>query len=759
MNLKRLWKVSLGFLLALGGVTRGAPQEDPPLLGFTGAEARAQRALEQRLDGQVEAEHLRDWMKRLAARPHHLGSPYDKDNAQFLLGLLQSWGYQAKIEEFRVLFPTPRTRLLELTEPTHFQASLAEPPLAEDRTSGQVAEQLPLYNAYSCDGDVTGPLVYVNYGVPKDYEELDRRGIDVRGKIVIARYYGSWRGIKPKVAAEHGAVGCIIYSDPRDDGYFQGDVYPKGAYRGSRGGQRGSVMDMPLYPGDPLTPGIGATADAKRLPIHEAPTLTKIPVLPISYEDALPLLGAIGGPVAPESWRGALPITYHLGPGPARVHLKLEFDWNLVPLYNVIARLEGQERPDQWILRGNHHDAWVNGAADPVSGTVALLEEARIVGELAKSGARPRRTLLYCVWDGEEEGLIGSTEWAETHAAELGEHAAVYVNSDSNGRGFLHAEGSHTLERLVNEAARDVSDPQKKVSVLERLRAHRLVQGTPAEQRDAAERPRLRIGALGSGSDYTVFLDHLGIASLDLGFAGENGGGSYHSIYDSIDHYLRFSDPEFAYGVALVKTAGRVVLRLANAPRLPFDFGASSETIAGYAREVSTLADEMREETARKNRLVREGRFDQAADPTQPYVAPKVEPPVPHLNFAPLQNALDRLASSVRELGRVQEEHLPSGRSLPPASTTALDLLLFRSERCLTREEGLPRRPWYRHLIYAPGFYTGYGVKTLPGIREAIEERKWEEATAQIEAAAQAIDRYAAQVDRVTELLRAGAKD
>jgi len=740
-------------------VLSAAPPDEKPLLGFGAGGAESQRALEGKLDALVRKENLRDWMKRLAARPHHLGSAYDKDNADFIAAQFKSWGYETAIEEFQVLFPTPKTRLLELLSPEPFKAALAEPALAEDATSGQTDEQLPVYNAYSIDGDVSGELVYVNYGIPKDYEELEQRGIDVKGKIVIARYYGSWRGIKPKVAAEHGAVGCIIYSDPKDDGFFQGDVYPKGAWRNARGAQRGSVMDMPLHPGDPLTPGVGATADAKRLPIQEAATLTKIPVLPISYEDALPLLRAIGGPVAPEAWRGALPLTYHVGPGPAKARLKLEFDWKRVPTYNVIARMPGSERPDQWIVRGNHHDAWVNGADDPVSGMVAVMEEARVVGELAKTGWRPRRTILYCAWDGEEQGLLGSTEWAETHATELQEHVAVYINSDSNGRGFLHAGGSHPLEKLVHQAARDVVDPQKKISVAERLRALRLTRGAADEQRDARDRADLRLGALGSGSDYTVFLDHLGIASLDVGFSGEDRGGSYHSIYDSFDHYSRFGDPDFIYGAALVQTAGRIVLRLANADTLPFDFSASADAVAVYAREVIKLADDLREETERHNRLVGEGRIDAAADPLETRLPAKARPPVPHLNFAPLQNAVDLLQHSARENDQARRDLEKSGKALTGDAARAIDGVVLKSERALAVPEGLPRRPWYKHAIYAPGFYTGYGVKTLPGIREAVEERKWEEAGAQMDVVSAALTRFASEIDRATRLLQAAAKD
>src|SRR3954471_9139024 len=447
-----------------------APAADP-MLGFSVASAAKERALESQFDSSLKRDDLRDWMKRLSARPHHLGSAYDHDNQLFIAALFKSWGYDTNVEEFQVLFPTPKRRVVELIAPEHFVARLVEPPVPGDATSGQTSEQLPTYNAYSIDGDVTGDLVYANYGIPADYDLLERNGVDVKGKIVITRYGGSWRGIKPKVAAEHGAIGCIIYSDPKDDGYGQGDVYPKGAYRNENGAQRGSVMDMPVHPGDPLTPGVGATADAKRLDRKDADVITKIPVLPISYGDALPLLRALGGPVAPPDWRGALPITYHLGVGPARVNMALAFDWKMGPAYDVIARLAGNDRADQWVMRGNHHDAWVNGASDPISGLVAELEEAKAVAELAKTGWRPKRTIQFAAWDGEEEGLIGSTEWAETHADELRAKGVVYINSDTNSRGFLDAGGSHTLEKLMTQVARDVNDPERNISVLARMRA------------------------------------------------------------------------------------------------------------------------------------------------------------------------------------------------------------------------------------------------------------------------------------------------
>jgi len=501
-----------------------AATNDVAMLGFEQSGAVRERTLEGQFDAGLRRENLRDWMKRLTSRPHHLGSAYDKENAEFIAGQFRAWGYETEIEQFEVLFPTPKTRVVEMTE---------------DATSGLTAEQLPVYHAYSIDGDVTGKLVYVNYGVPKDYETLAERGVDVKGKMVIARYGGSWRGIKPKVAAEHGAIGCLIYSDPRDDGYFKGDPYPKGPWRNEYGAQRGSVADIPLYPGDPLTPGVGATHDAKRLAVKDARSLTKIPVLPLAYADALPLLRALEGPVAPEAWRGALPLTYHLGPGPATVRLKVEFDWKMATAYDVIAKMKGAERPEQWIIRGNHHDAWVCGAEDPVSGTVTLMEEARVIAELARGGWKPRRTIVFTVWDGEEPGLIGSTEWCETHAEMLKQKAAAYINSDGNERGFLHAGGSHTLERFVNEIAREVIDPEKNIPVGERLRAQQLLKTNGTERAEIRKRADVRIEALGSGSDYSPFLQHLGIASLNLGYGSDESGGTYHSIYDSFDHYTR----------------------------------------------------------------------------------------------------------------------------------------------------------------------------------------------------------------------------
>ncbi|MBK9530096.1 MAG: M28 family peptidase [Acidobacteria bacterium] len=717
------------------------------LMGFSNAGSSSQRALEARFDSYLKPDNLRDWMKRLSARPHYLGSPYNKENAKFIADKFKSFGFKTEIAEFEVLFPTPKTRIVEMTAPEKFTLKLNEPALKEDATSSQQKEQLPTYNAYSIDGDVRGALVYVNYGTPADYEELDRRGISVKGKIVISRYGGSWRGIKPKVAAERGAIGCLIYSDPRNDGYYQGDVYPKGAYRSEHGVQRGSVMDMPLHPGDPLTKGVGATKNAKRIDRKDAETLTKIPVLPISYADALPLLRNLDGAVVPDAWRGALPVTYHFGGGTPTVRMKLEFKWEMKTIYNVVAKMQGSERPDQWIIRGNHHDAWVNGASDPISGMVAELEEARAIGELTKTGWKPKRTIVYCAWDAEEQGLIGSTEWVEANADELRKKAAVYINTDSNGRGFLGIGGSHTLEKFINEVGRDIPDPQTKMSVWERARAQQIVGGSPTQRAEASSRADLRIGALGSGSDYTPFLQHLGIASLNIGFGGESGGGSYHSIYDSFDHYMRFGDPGFAYGIALSKVGGHAVLRLANADALPFEFTNFADTVGQYVNEVTRLTDTMREDTKTMNQMISSGMWQAVQDPKERLSTPATKDEVPQIDFEPLKNALAKLRESANYYQRAS-----SGRQPSAAAQKNLDEILYKTERALTRTEGLPRRDWFRHQIYAPGFYTGYGVKTLPGVREAIEQRDWREAREQIAIVSRVLDGFAAEIDRAAKL-------
>ncbi|MEP6617404.1 MAG: transferrin receptor-like dimerization domain-containing protein [Ginsengibacter sp.] len=708
------------------------------ITGFTVRSAEAQVQLEKKFDQLLDRLTIGKNIKRLSAKPHNLGSAADRENAEYLLNLYKSWGWDARIETFKVLFPTPLTRKLKMLSPVKYTAVLKEPSIKEDATSGQPG-QLPTYNAWSADGNVTGDLVFVNYGLPGDYEKLALLGIDVKGKIVIAKYGHSWRGIKPKVAQEHGAIGCIIYSDPGDDGYGAGDVYPVGAFKNEYGVQRGSVMDMVVYPGDPLTPGIGATEDAKRIDRSKALNLIKIPVLPISYHDAKPLLAALGGPVVPAGWRGGLPFTYHIGPGKVRVHLQLSFDWKLVSCYDVIAMMKGSQFPDQWVIRGNHHDAWVNGASDPISGQSAMLEEARVIGELIKNGWKPKRTLVYCSWDGEEPGLLGSTEWVEFHEAELKEKAVVYINTDESGRGFLYAEGSHALTTMVDEVSKGVIDPQTHVSVYQRKKAAEVISASSSkEKKDTYDKKILELGALGSGSDFSAFLQHAGIPSIDIGYSGEDNGGIYHSIYDSYDNYVRFKDPGFYYGVTLAQTSGHAALRMAESDLLPFDFRILYNTVNTYSKELMDLLQQTKETTEMENVLIKGGEYLVAADPTKKLVVAQIKEEVPYLDFSSMQNALEAFKKSADTLFAVAAATATSNTNLG-----ALNTSLYKAEQQLLTVNGLPRRGWYKHSLYAPGFYTGYGVKTMPGIREAIEQRNWKEAQEQINIDAAAINKLA----------------
>jgi len=708
-----------------------------------------QTNLEAQFDAVLNPQNLDDWMKHMSSKPHHVGSPWSKQNAEFIAEKFESWGFETEIEIFDVLMPFPIIRKLEMVGPNKVSLQLKEPALDEDATSGITKDLLPGFNAFSADGDVTAELVYVNYGIPADYEELERLGIKVEGKIILARYGGSWRGIKPKVAREKGAIGCILYSDPKDDGYFQGDVYPDGPYRMEHGLQRGSVLDMPLYPGDPLTPGYGAKPDVERLAIEDAPTIMKIPVMPISYADALPLLKALEGPVAPSSWRGALPVTYHIGPGPIKVHLQLKFDWGLRRAYNPVAKLKGSVYPDEWIMRGNHHDGWAQGAADPISGMVSLMEEARAIGELVKTGWRPKRTLVYAGWDAEEPGLLGSTEWVEYHLDEIQEKMVVYINTDGTGVGFMGVSGSHSLEKFVNEVASELKDPVQDVTLKKRIRSRLRISGNKD-----AERDDLRIYPLGSGSDYTAFIHHAGVPALNIGFGGESGGGSYHSIFDSYDHYKRFSDGDYIYGTTLAKVNGRLVLRLSEADILPFRFMNMAENIGTFIESNKKLAKTVAEKTKRRNRLLNEKAFTISANPKKTYLPPKRLDDVPEFDFTPLEAAHQRLKTSAMNY----EKALSSMKkgSMSAEIKIQVNRLLKDVEQAMTREEGLPRRNWFKNMIYAPGYYTGYGVKTLPGIREGLEERKWDETHLFIGEVTRALDRASAKINAATEILKAG---
>ncbi|MGL4312856.1 MAG: transferrin receptor-like dimerization domain-containing protein [Sphingomonas sp.] len=722
------------------------------MAGAAMAAAPAGKALEAKFDAAISAQDQLGWLKTMTSAPNHVSSAHDKANAEMMLALFKSWGWDARIETFQVLYPTPISTTVELIAPEHIALGGQEPAIPEDETSGNTANALPPYVAFQGDGDVTADLVYVNYGLPADYEALARRGIDVKGKIAIARYGAGWRGLKPKLAQEHGAVGCIIYSDPAQDGYGASDPYPKGDSRPATAVQRGSVEDMTTFPGDPLTPGVGATEGAERLTKETSPVILKIPVLPMSYGDASKLLSRLGGPRVPDGWRGGLPFTYHIGgDGAVKVHLAVKSDWTLKPIYDVIAVMKGAKYPDQWVVRGNHHDGWVFGAQDPLSGNVALMSEAKALGQLAKSGWRPARTIVYASWDAEEPGLIGSTEWAEAHADELKAKALIYINTDGNHRGLLGAEGSHDYQHLVNDVAADVIDPEAKVSVLDRLRASARVGAVdggqvPHDLVAAADKGGdLPIGALGSGSDYSAFLQHLGLPSLNIGYGGEEqSGGEYHSIYDSYHHMTTFDDPGLVYGALLSKTIGRIVLRIADADTPPQRFGDFAATVASYLEEVKHLASERREQDAKLAALRDAGAFAIADDPLHPVAAPAAKPATPFIELAPLDNAVATLKRSAAAYDAAYAKH---GADLAPAQRERLNGLLRDIDQLLLDDSGLPLRPWYKNMIYAPGRFTGYGAKTLPGVREAIEERRFDDANGYATRIAKVLTAYAARLD------------
>ncbi|HEY4114943.1 MAG TPA: M28 family peptidase [Rhizomicrobium sp.] len=726
-----------------------------------------QASLERNFDASINPGEMRDWLKTLASQPNQVGSPHDKTNADFILGLFKKFGWDAHIETFQVLYPTPISETVELLGPRPFKATLQEPDIAGDTTSRATDPALPAYLAYQGDGDVTAPLVYVNYGMRDDYNELQRLGISVKGKIVIARYGAGWRGLKPLLAQMHGAIGCLIYSDPSDDGYSVDAVYPNGPARPAHGFQRGSVEDMTIFTGDPLTPGVGATGGAKRLTRQQSPVILKIPALPISYADAQVLLSSMTGRVVPEGWRGRLPITYRVGPSASPVHLMVKSDWSLKPIYDVIATLRGSTYPDQWVVRGNHHDGWVEGASDPLSGQVALLEEAKAMGDLVRHGWRPKRTIVYGSWDGEEPGLLGSTEWAETHAAELKQKAVLYINSDTNARGFLEVEGSHDFEHFANQVAKDITDPETHVPVGTRMRARVQLAGLSPMTHDPEAVEHLKadakvasdpskdvpIGALGSGSDYGTFLEHLGLPALNIQYGGEgDSGGVYHSRYDTYEHHTRFVDPGTVYDPLLSKTIGHAVLRAADSD-LPLQQPGNFASMVGrYLDEVKRLAKEKGEAADAQAKLFRAHAFDLVADPTKTHGAPTALKPVPKFDFAPLDNAVDRLKKSA---GAYDAAFAKNAAHLPPGPRARLLALMQGIDQTLAPENvGLPGgRGWYKNLIYAPGRFTGYGAKTLPGVREAIEDERWDDANKYAKLTADALNAYSARLDQATAVL------
>ncbi len=660
--------------------------QDARPLGFASASARWQLALEQRIIGIPSGERMLVYHRALTAEPHHAGTEANERTAEYMADRLREFGFDSIImNRYEVLLPRPLEREVTLVAPVRYRLRLAEPPLEPDPDTGKRGV-LPPFVAYAPDGDVTAEVVYVNYGIPEDYAVLDSLGISVEGKIVIARYGRSWRGIKPRLAAEHGAVATLLYSDPADDGYVQGTALPDGKWRPEHGVQRGSVMDMPTYPGDPQTPMRPSKPGVERLPLDETPTLQKIPVLPISHADAEPILRHLAGSEVPQAWRGGLPITYHVGPGPARVHLKLRSDWSVRPIVNVIGILRGSEEPEKIVMAGGHRDAWTFGGRDPISGAVSLLESARAIAELVRQGDRPKRSIAIASWDAEEYGLIGSTEYGEEFGDELRRNLVVYLNRESYTAGAFSAAGVHSLQPLVSEVVRRVASPDGTGSVYEGWRAR---VGSRAMV-DLLGEEQVRIGALGSGSDYTVFLDHLGIPSMSFGFS--SGNGVYHSRYDTHWFFTTYGDPGFAYGERLAEITALFLLRVANADILPFDYASTSETIDRYLDELEVAVQA-------------QGWSD--------------------IDLTPSRLANRRLGAAALTLNGERDRILELPAETVAAHTAELRKLndrLLEAEQGFLHDAGLPGRPWYRHQLYAPGFYTGYGVKTLPGVREAIEK-------------------------------------
>jgi len=673
---------------------------------------------------------LQEYVRLMSEEPHHAGSPGARTVAEWALGKFKEWGLDASIEEYEALLPTPILTSVELTAPTYFKAKLQEPVLAEDKDSGDKG-QLPVSNAYSADGDVQGELVFANYGLAEDYALLDSLKIDLRGRIVIVKYSRGVRSAKIKQAVARGAVGCIIYSDPEEDGFTRGDVYPKGPWRPEDGVQRGTVADYAaMYSGDPLSPGWASKPGARKLTRAQAKSLPTIPVIPLSYGDARPLLEALGGPVAPnDNWKGGLPITYHLGPGPARVRMRSKSDWKVRPLYDVIARIPGSTDPDQWVIFGNHHDGWVNGASDPVSGASALMETARSLSVLLKSGWRPKRTLIFGLWDGEEWGLLGSTEWAEDHADELRDKAVAYFNTDSYSRGTFGAEGSHTLETFVREVARDTKDPQTGRSAIEAEQARALARAKSAEDSATIMAEGFQLGAAGSGTDFEAFLEHEGIASVSHGFAGGPDGGTYHSIYDSYNNFSKFLDPGFVYGASQAAVVGTLALRMADASVLPFSF---TDAAAAYRRFAQGIV-------AQANTALGQERLD----------------------VGPVFQAIDRLAKAGSDFDSAYAGVMRKGGTYLAGASEPLRAInreLYLSERDLLDDEGLPGRAWFKSTMYATGIYTGFEGDPMPGVKQMLNAKKLPEAQAQVKKVAAAIDRMAVRAERVTAAMSALAK-
>ncbi len=675
--------------------------------GFSARGTLLERRWEEQFLAVPSAASAREHLRRLTLEPHVAGTKEDYATAIYVRDQLRSYGLTAELKEYQVWLNYPNSPgIVELIAPRRERLAVREAIVSADPTSSNPGIT-PLFNGYSPSGDVTAPLVYANYGLPGDYDELKKAGVDVKGKIVIVRYGNSFRGVKAKVAEDQGATGCIIYSDPADDGYMQGDVYPKGPWRPVASGQRGSVQYLFDYPGDPLTPGKPSIPGVPRLKVEDATDLTRIPVQPIAYDVARKLIAPLQGPVRPRGFQGGLPFAYHVGgTDDVKVHLKTDMDYQTRTIWDVVARIDGSQDKDRWVIMGNHRDAWVFGAVDPNSGTSAMLEAARGFGQLLKQGWKPKRTIILCSWDAEEYGLIGSTEWAEENADELQEKAVAYLNVDVavSGANFS-ASAVPSLWKLIRSVARDIKDPKTGKSVYQQWQDRARDQRPEAEQGLTAE---ARIGALGSGSDFTPFLQHLGVASTDMGFGGDYG--VYHSAYDSFYWMAHFGDPTFGYHVAAAQLWGTMAMRLADAEGLPFDY-------TDYAYQIREFFNEAVRFAKRRNL---ESSFDEKT------------------MYAAVDNFLKE---AVRVESNRQTAIAQVANSENESKLKSINDALATAERALIDARGLRGRTWYKHEIYAPGIYTGYAAQPLTDFQQALDDRNATNAKDSLERVVEAIKR------------------
>ena len=687
--------------------------------GFAPGRVEAERALEQKLRAIPDAQHAENDLRHLTSEPHIAGGEASHRVAEWLRDQYRSYGFEAEIVSYSVWLPQPREVKLDLIAPEKKTLASPEQPFAVDKDTYD-KRAVVAYNAYSPSADVTAQVVYVNYGMPEDYHQLEGLGINVEGKIAIARYGHGYRGIKTKLAEEHKAIGLVIFSDPQDDGYMAGDAFPRGPWRPMSGIQRGSVLYTEIYPGDPLTPGTGATSDAKRLTPADATNLPHIPTLPINAQDAAVILAELGGPHVPKGWQGGLPFTYHVGPGQAEVHMKLVMDYQQRPLYDVIAKLHGTD-DGEWIMMGNHHDAWVFGAVDPNSGTSVMLETARALGELARGGWKPRRTIVVCEWDGEEPGLLGSTEWVEANRAELQSKALVYMNTDVGvGGPNFGASATPSLKQFVRDAVRDVQDPRAGRSIYDVWR-ERLAQtkdnasGTARREPPPDPSGEVPLGALGAGSDFCPFFDHAGIPSMDMGFGGDYG--VYHALYDDFYWMKHFGDPTFAYHATAARVLATMALRFDEADILPFDYAAYASEIARAANDLAVRAGaQTNGETKLKSVTDAAGELSAAASRAS--------------------QALQGISSS----------------TVDPAKEMKINRALSSVEQAFLAPEGLSGRPWYKHTIYAPGSYAGYAAEVMPGVSEALDRSDAGTLRREEESVAAALRRAAARLDDIARI-------